>query len=191
MYIAQNFDHLLGLAGFSEASLKNQFTLYQGYVANANKLLEKLKSFVADGKTDTPCFAELTRRFGWEFNGLRLHEYYFDNLVKGGAKLNADSALAKKISAQFGTLANWEKEFRAVGAVRGIGWVILYYDTMADKLFNVWVNEHDVGHLAGARLLLVMDAFEHAFMLDFGLKRAEYIEAFFKVIDWSKAAARL
>ncbi|MEK7189822.1 MAG: Fe-Mn family superoxide dismutase, partial [Patescibacteria group bacterium] len=75
--------------------------------------------------------------------------------------------------------------------VRGIGWVILYYDTMADKLFNVWVNEHDVGHLAGARLLLVMDAFEHAFMLDFGLKRAEYIEAFFKVIDWSKAAARL
>ncbi len=191
MYIAQNFDHLLGLAGFSEASLKNHFTLYQGYVANANKLLEKLKSFVADGKTDTPCFAELTRRFGWEFNGLRLHEYYFDNLVKGGAKLNADSALAKKISAQFGTLANWEKEFRAVGAVRGIGWVILYYDTMADKLFNVWVNEHDVGHLAGARLLLVMDAFEHAFMLDFGLKRAEYIEAFFKVIDWSKAAARL
>lgn len=191
MYQSQNFDHLLGLQGFSDQLLKNHFTLYQGYVANINKLIEKLKSFVADNKIDTPCFAELTRRLGWEFNGMRLHEYYFANLVKDGTKLDANSALAQKINAQFGSLANWEKEFRAVGAIRGIGWVILYYDAVADKLLNIWVNEHDSGHLAGAKPLLVMDVFEHAFMLDYGLKRVDYIEAFFKAIDWPKVAACL
>ncbi|MBI5022610.1 MAG: superoxide dismutase [Candidatus Magasanikbacteria bacterium] len=191
MYTAQNFDHLLGLSGFSERLLKNHFTLYQGYVANVNKLSDKLSSFVADDKTDTPCFAELTRRLGWEFNGMRLHEYYFDNLVKDRAPLDPGSSLAEKINDQFGSLANWEKEFRAAGVIRGIGWAILYYDAMADKLFNVWVNEHDSGHLAGGKPLLVMDVFEHAFLLDYGLKRAEYIEAFFKAINWPKVSARL
>ena len=191
MYTAQNFDHLLGLAGFSDVLLKNHFTLYQGYVANTNKLIDKLKSFAVDNKMDTPCFTELTRRLGWEFNGLRLHEYYFANLIKGGAKLEAASILAQKISAQFNSFQNWEKEFRAVGAARGIGWVILYYDALADKFFNVWINEHDAGHLAGARPLLVMDVFEHAFMPDYGLKRADYIEAFFQAIDWPKVVARL
>lgn len=191
MYTTQNFDHLLGLFGFSDTLLKNHFTLYQGYVANSNKLSEKLRSFVVEGKTDTPCFAELTRRFGWEFNGMRLHEYYFASLIKGGAILDADSTLAKKISEQFGSLANWEKEFRAVGAIRGIGWAVLYYDSTVDKLFNVWVNEHDVGHLAGCKPILVIDVFEHAFMLDYGLKRADYIETIFKAIDWQKVAARL
>jgi Fe-Mn family superoxide dismutase len=90
----------------------------------------------------------------------------------------------------FGSLENWERDFRATGALRGIGWVILYYDSAAGRLFNVWVNEHDVGHLSGAFPILVMDVFEHAFMIDYGLKRADYIEAFFKAIDWSSVAKR-
>jgi Fe-Mn family superoxide dismutase len=87
--------------------------------------------------------------------------------------------------AEFGSHEAWEKDFRAVGAMRGIGWTVLYYDPQGDKLLNVWINEHDVGHLAGCVPLLVMDVFEHAFMIDYGLKRADYIATFFNAIDWA------
>jgi Fe-Mn family superoxide dismutase len=85
----------------------------------------------------------------------------------------------------------WEKDFRAMGAMRGVGWVILYYDGLSERLFNIWVNEHDGGHLAGAVPLLVIDVFEHAFMLDYGIKRADYIETFFRSIDWVTVEKRL
>jgi Fe-Mn family superoxide dismutase len=111
-------------------------------------------------------------------------------MKKGGSEIDANGALAKKIVGEFGSLENWEKDFRAVGAMRGIGWVVLYYDANAKRLFNCWVNEHDGGHLSGAVPLLVMDVFEHAFMLDYGLKRAEYIDAFFKNMDWKEIEGR-
>jgi len=85
----------------------------------------------------------------------------------------------------------WEKDFRGTGAMRGIGWVVLYQDTSSGRLINFWINEHDVSHPAGCSPLLIMDVFEHAFMLDYGLKRADYIEAFFKNISWAAAEARL
>lgn len=191
MYDAKNFDSLLGLVGFSDQLLKNHFTLYQGYVKNTNLLFDKMMLLVKDNKADSPEFAELKRRFGWEFNGMRLHELYFGNMVKGGKFVDPKSKLAKKLSDQFGSLENWEKAFRTVGAMRGVGWVVLAYDKEGDKLFNVWVNEHDVGLLAGTTPLLIMDVFEHAFMLDYGLKRAEYISAFFKAIDWDVVCNRL
>lgn len=184
-YQIKNFEHLLGLPGFSEQLLKNHFTLYQGYVNNFNKLDEILVGMEKEGKYSTPEYAELNRRLGWEFNGMRLHELYFGNLTKIPQLLDGESALMKKINQEFGSYEFFEKDFRAMGAMRGIGWVILYYDQSADRLFNVWVNEHDVGHFAGARPLLVMDVFEHAFLTDYGLKRADYIEAFFKAIDWN------
>ncbi|MEM2883372.1 MAG: Fe-Mn family superoxide dismutase [Nitrososphaerales archaeon] len=190
-YQAKDYSRLLGTPGFSEQLLKNHFTLYQGYVNNTNKLSETLKAMLKEGKANTPEYAELKRRFGWEWNGMRLHEYYFDNMVNGGKPLDAKSELAKKINEDFGSYADWEKEFKATGVVRGIGWVVLYLDPVSNKLYNSWINEHDVGHLAGCKLLLVMDVFEHAFMIDYGLKRADYIEAFFKNIDWSVVASRL
>ncbi|MCZ7372431.1 MAG: Fe-Mn family superoxide dismutase, partial [Candidatus Methanoperedens sp.] len=115
----------------------------------------------------------------------RLHEYYFGNMAGGGKAIDKSTNFYKKIVDDFGSYENWEKDFRAVGSMRGIGWVVLYYDGMADRLFNTWINEHDVGHLSGASPMLVMDVFEHAFMIDYGLKRADYIEAFFKAIDWT------
>jgi len=187
-YVAKSFDELVGLPGFSEQMLRNHFTLYQGYVTNTNKLADALSAMVKDGKASTPEYAELKRRFGWEFNGMRLHELYFGNMAKAS---EMDSALATKISESFGSYAEWEKEFKATALMRGIGWVVLYYDAEANRLFNVWVNEHDTGHLAGVAPLLIMDAFEHAFMLDYGLKRADYVEAFFKVIDWKAISGRL
>lgn len=191
MYQPKDYSHLLGLAGFSDTLLNNHFTLYQGYVKNTNTLIEKLADLVKNDQAAIPEFAELKRRFGWEFNGMRLHEYYFGNMSKNGVALSADSALKEKIVSQFGSFEAWEKDFKATGALRGIGWVILAYDKEADRLFNVWINEHDVGHLSGAVPLLVMDVFEHAFMIDYGLKRADYISAFWNAIDWSVVEKRL
>jgi len=189
-YTAKDFGKLIGMPGFSEAILKNHFTLYQGYVTNTNKVLDALAQMAAEGKTAVPEFAELKRRLGWEWNGMRLHEYYFENLG-GKSPLNAAGKLAKKLAEAFGSVEAWEKEFRATGAMRGIGWVVLYEDTATGRLVNFWINEHDAGHPAGCRPLLVMDVFEHAFMIDYGLKRADYIEAFFKNIDWAAVESRL
>ncbi len=189
-YEAKNFDHLMGTPGFSDQLLKNHFTLYQGYVTNTNKLVELLESFAKEGKIEAPEYAELKRRFGWEFNGMRLHEYYFGNISQQSKNLDLQSTFSKKLIEQFGSYENWEKDFKAVGAMRGIGWVVLCCDILGKKLFNVWVNEHDLGHLSGTVPLLIMDVFEHAFMLDYGLKRADYIAAFFKVIDWGVVEKR-
>jgi len=189
-YEAKDYSKLIGMEGFSETLLKNHFTLYQGYVTNANKLMDTLASMLKEGKVGTPEYAELKRRMGWEFNGMRLHEYYFDNLG-GKAALDKSGRLAKKLAENFGSYEDWEKDFRGTGAMRGIGWVILYQDNVSGKLFNQWINEHDVGHPAGCVPILVMDVFEHAFMTDYGLKRADYIEAFFKNINWAIAESRL
>ncbi|HRY30404.1 MAG TPA: superoxide dismutase [Elusimicrobiota bacterium] len=189
-YAAKDYSKLIGMEGFSETLLKNHFTLYQGYVTNTNKLIETLDRYLKEDKAGTPEFAELKRRFGWEFNGMRLHEYYFDNLGgKGGPDKNGK--LAKKLAESFGSYENWEKDFRATGAMRGIGWVVLYQDPVGGQLFNVWINEHDVAHPAGCAPLLVMDVFEHAFMIDYGLKRADYIAAFFKNVNWSAVQDRV
>ncbi len=189
-YEAKDYGKLIGMEGFSEALLKNHFTLYQGYVTNTNKVLDILGQMLAEGKTATPEYAELKRRLGWEFNGMRLHEYYFENL---GGKGGVDQAgkLAARLAADFGSVEAWEKDFRATGAMRGIGWAVLYQDSASGRLMNFWINEHDVAHPAGCTPILIMDVFEHAFMLDYGLKRADYIEAFFRNIDWKAAEARL
>jgi len=189
-YSAKDYSNLIGMEGFSETLLKNHFTLYQGYVANTNKLSDLLSGMLREGKTGTPEHSELKRRFGFEFNGMRLHEYYFENLG-GKAPLDKSGTLAKKAADAYGSYDAWEKDFRATGAMRGIGWVILYQDNVTGWLVNQWINEHEVGHLAGCRPILVMDVFEHAFITDYGLKRADYIEAFFKNINWSAVESRL
>ncbi len=189
-YAAKDYGSLIGMQGFSEALLKNHFTLYQGYVTNTNKVMDTLAAMVKDSKIGTPEYAELKRRFGWEFNGMRLHEYYFENLG-GKAVLNKSGKLGKKLAEDFGSYEDWEKDFRGVGAMRGIGWAVLYRDNVTKKLMNQWINEHDVGHPSGCAPILIMDVFEHAFMLDYGLKRADYIEAFFKNINWAAVEGRL
>jgi superoxide dismutase, Fe-Mn family len=189
-YTAKDYSKLIGMAGFSETLLKNHFTLYQGYVTNTNKVLDGLALLAKEGKAGTPEYAEMKRRLGWEFDGMRLHEYYFENLG-GKAPLSSSGKLAKKMIESFGSVDAWEKDFRATGALRGIGWAVLYEDPASGGLINFWINEHDGGHPAGARPLLVMDVFEHAFLTDYGLKRADYIEAFFKNIDWAAVEARV
>ncbi|MDA2921982.1 superoxide dismutase [Patescibacteria group bacterium AH-259-L07] len=186
MYQAKNFDNLLGTEGFSDKALTIHFALYQGYVANTNKVAEQLQKLVEEGKTAAPEYGELKRRFGWEFNGMRLHEeYYFSRMIKGGTELNKDSQLFKAITNSFGNYDNWEKDYKATGAIRGIGWAILYYDPKIQRLFNVWIDEHSLGHLAGSVPLLAMDIFEHAYIIDYGTNRADYMEAFLNAVNWS------
>jgi Fe-Mn family superoxide dismutase len=189
-YQAKDYSKLIGIPGFSEVLLKNHFTLYQGYVTNTNKVADVLAQMLKDAKTATPEFAELKRRFGWEFNGMRLHELYFENLG-GKAEVDKTGKFARKVAEAFGSYEAWEADFRAVGAMRGIGWVVLYQDNGTGALFNQWINEHDAGHLAGCTPVLIMDVFEHAFMIDYGLKRADYITAFFKNVNWDVADKRI
>ncbi len=189
-YTAKDYAKLIGMQGFSETLLKNHFTLYQGYVTNTNKVMDILGQMLKEGKTATPEFAELKRRLGWEFNGMRLHELYFENLG-GKGEFNKSGKLAGKFPEDFGSYEAWEKDFKGTGSMRGIGWTVLYQDPASGKLINLWINEHDVSHPAGCTPLLIMDVFEHAFMIDYGLKRADYIESFFRNIDWKAVEARI
>ncbi len=191
-YRAQDYSRLFGMSGFSDKLLQTHFKLYEGYVAQANQLNEKLRQLIEQGQGKTPEFAEMKRRWGWEWNGMRLHECYFGNLVarKGGESSDIPAALKSRIAEQFGSLDNWKNDFLASGAMRGIGWVILYEDTNQGWLFNSWIEEHATNHLAGGYPLLVMDVFEHAYMPDYGTDRANYIESFFKNIDWDVVAYR-
>ena len=186
---AKDFSKLLGMPGFSDMALNNHFKLYQGYVKNANLVNDKAMALCSSGQGGIPEFAELKRRFGWEFDGMRLHELYFANLA-GKDPLGADTALAKEITAQFGSLDNFKVDFTNVGSMRGIGWTILYHDAVSGRLACCWINEHDAGHLAGCTPLLVMDVFEHAYFTDYQTDRKSYIESFWKNIDWAAVSNR-
>jgi len=189
-YEAKNFDHLLGISGLSDGLLNNHFALYGGYVANTNKLAEEIGKHQTEGTTADPQYAELKRRFGWEFDGMRLHELYFDNISKDSKSSDESPTLVKQIEKDFGSLENWQKDFKATLALRGIGWAVLYFDWMNEKLFNVWINEHDGGHLAACCPVLVVDVFEHAYTLDYGTKKGEYIEMIMPLLDWKKLEER-
>lgn len=189
MYTSKDFSHLLGLEGFSENALTTHFKLYEGYVKNTNLLVEKLKGMNSE-EQPTPEYAELKRRFGWEWNGMRLHEYYFGALTKEQNILKEDSELEKALGKEFGSIEKWKQDFINAASARGIGWMILYYDKQEDRLMNVWVNEHNESHLAGATVLLNIDIFEHAFMIDYNTNKAEYITAFINAIDWSVVEQR-
>lgn len=189
-YQAKDYSYLIGMPGFSDNLINTHLKLYQGYVTNTNLLLNLLQKLSADGKNRSPEYAELKRRLGWEFDGMRLHEYYFSNLGGKESKLDQNSPLYQNIIRDFGSYDAWKNDFIATGAMRGIGWAVLYLDPATGKLLNIWINEHDVGHLAGGQPILIMDVFEHAYMPDYGLDRAKYIDAFFNNINWDVVSKR-
>jgi len=186
IYKEKEFTNLSGLNGLSDEMIKNHFTLYKGYVTNANKIKEELTKAVPG----SAIYNELKRRFGWEWNGVRMHELYFENLVSNSEQINQDSELYKKIVAQFGTFENWLSDFKTTGLMRGIGWAVLVYDPLSGELINHWVGEHDLGQLSEQKVILVMDVWEHAYITDYGIKRVDYIESFIKNINWSVVEKR-
>jgi Fe-Mn family superoxide dismutase len=194
-YKEQSFDGLRGLDGISDGQIAEHLTLYAGYVKQVNTLNQELAELLGKGKASgkDPEFAELTRRLGFEYNGMILHEYYFSNLRSAGEPMPpAGSGLGKALADAFGSVEAWKTDFQAMGDMRGIGWVILFEDPATDRLTNHWVTLHQDGVPAGFKPLLVMDVWEHAFMRDYKVTdKAKYVEAFFRNIDWSMVERRL
>ena len=193
-YKARQFP-LSGLNGISDQTLEMHFKLYEGYVKETNHLTEKLDEFLKDGQVDQeemPAYSELTRRLGFEYNGMVLHEYYFDNLTRRGSEPLGDSAFSKAVEASFGNYQTWKADFVGIGKMRGVGWAICYQNPSNGRLSNHWITLHEVGNVAGFMPVLVMDVWEHAFLLDYKpAERAKYVEAFFANINWTAVEARI
>ena len=194
-YTARQFD-LSGLNGISDETLEMHFKLYEGYVKETNKLTEKISEFLKDGKVDQeemPAYSELTRRLGFEYNGMVLHEYYFGNMKRQGAgDPDKSSGFLKAAEASFGSYDIWKADFVSVGKMRGVGWAICYENPANGRLSNHWITLHEVGNVSGFNPVLVMDVWEHAFLLDYKpAERPKYIEAFFSNIDWASCEQRL
>ena len=175
-----------GLPGISEDQIAQHWKLYEGYVKNVNLLNARLAVLCAKKEYGAE-FSELKRRLGFEYDGMILHEHYFGVLKSGRKPLGEESGLIKQLERSFGSFANWKDEFTAIGKMRGVGWAILYFDPRSHVLTNHWIGLHEEGHPAGFIPILVMDVWEHAYMVDGGADgRPKYIEAFFKNVDWSK-----
>ncbi len=194
-YKARSFD-LSGLEGISDETLSMHFKLYEGYVNATNQLNEQIGEILKDGKVDQeemPAYSELTRRLGFEYNGMVLHEYYFGNMTRGGSgDPGGQSAFREAAERSFGRYDLWKTDFMSVGKLRGVGWAICYLNPAAGRLSNHWISLHEHGTVAGFVPILVMDVWEHAYLLDFKpSERGDYVNAFFANIDWKTVDDRL
>jgi len=183
---------LSGLTGISDQTMDMHFGLYKGYVDNTNKLTEQLEELAKNGQAagSNPAYAELTRRLGFEYNGMILHEYYFGNMKpKAGAQPMGN--LKQALESSFGSVETFMTDFKAIGGMRGVGWAILFQDPVTKTMSNHWVSLHQDGSPAGFKPLLVMDVWEHAFLLDYKpADKAKYLDAFIANIDWDAVAQR-
>ena len=195
-YKARQFN-LSRLKGISDQTLDMHFKLYEGYVKETNNLNDRITEFIKDGNVDQeemPAYSEFTRRLGFEYNGMVLHEYYFDNLQSGGGTGDpvANSAFGKAAVSTFGSYDIWKADFVGIGKMRGVGWAICYQNPANGRLSNHWITLHEIGNVAGFSPILVMDVWEHAFLLDYKpAERPKYIEAFFSNINWAAVEKRL
>jgi len=194
VYKPQTFN-LSGLNGISDGTLAMHFKLYEGYVTNTNLLNEQIAGMSKSEITakEMPAFSELTRRLGFEYNGMVLHEWYFGNMKSGGSgDPDKGSAFYKAAEAGFGSYENWKKQFVAVGKMRGVGWAACFQDPVNGDLSNHWITLHEVNNVAGFNPILIMDVWEHAFIRDYApADRPKYIEAFFSNINWAACDERL
>jgi len=174
------------LVGISKDSVDEHLKLYAGYVKHANLILSKITELSADAETNAYALGELQRRFGFEFDGMRNHEYYFKSLEGGTTPLGNDGSLEKSITEEWGSFDAWLARFKVIALTRGIGWAILYYDKTTGRLLNAWVDEQHLGHLTGLSPILALDVWEHAFVPDYKASgKKKYVEDFFVNLNWS------
>lgn len=184
-YTPKTFE-IPALHGISTTNIDEHMKLYQGYVKNTNLILEKVEELSADAEANAYVLGELSRRFGFEYNGMKNHEYYFGALQGGMQPLADSSSLKAKIAAQWGSFEAWIIRFKALAATRGIGWAILYYDRDTDQLLNVWVDEQHLGHLNSAQFILGIDMWEHAYVADYQPSgKKTYIEDYLSQVNWN------
>lgn len=194
-YKARDYN-LSGLNGISDRTLEIHFKLYQGYVTNTNALNSQLADLRSGGPLDPQKliqFSELKRRLGFEYNGMVLHEYYFENLRSGGGgDPSSSSSFLNAVNLSFGSYNDWKVDFLNVARMRGVGWVVTLRDPASGALSNHWVSLHEEGNVAGFNPVLVMDLWEHAFFLDYvPAERMKYVEAFFSNVNWDAVDSRL
>lgn len=194
-YTPKTFD-LNGLTGISDQTLEMHFKLYAGYVTNTNTYNERISELIRDGEVAAdrmPQYSELKRRLGFEYNGMVLHEYYFENMRKGGGDDPANgSAFRAAAERDFGSYEKWKTDFVSVGKMRGIGWAICFQDPRTGRINNHWVGDHEIGNIAGYTPVVVMDVWEHAFLLDYKpADRPKYIESFMANMNWDAVESRL
>lgn len=183
-YTPQTFT-LPSLDGISDESVKQHIALYEGYVKNFNTLSAKLGEYAADSEANAHALSELIRRRSFEFDGMRLHELYFAQFEGGAAELSSDSALAQTFATEYQKSEYFLAMFKAIAMMRGPGWAMLYYDKQAHKLLSGFVGEQHQGHFATLPIILALDVWEHAYILDQGAAgKAKYVEAFFKNLNW-------
>ncbi|HUP61480.1 MAG TPA: superoxide dismutase [Thermoanaerobaculia bacterium] len=187
--------NLSGLTGISDKTLEMHFKLYEGYVTNTNTLSERIATILFDGKVDQeemPAYSELKRRLGFEYNGMVLHEYYFGNMKqRGGDDAPRGSNFRVAVERSFPGYDIWKTDFAGVGKMRGVGWAICYLDPATGIVSNHWITLHETGNIAGFIPLLVMDVWEHAYLLDYKpADRPKYIEAFMANVDWDAVEKR-
>lgn len=194
-YRTKSFN-LHGLQGISDKTIEVHLSLYEGYVKATNLLQGRIAEFLKDGTVDQeemPAYSELTRRLGFEYNGMVLHEYYFENLTtQASLKPEGTSSFLRWAEASFGSYERWKTDFAGVGNMRGVGWAVCYQDPASGRLTNHWITLHESGNVAGFVPVLVMDVWEHAFLLDYApSQRSRYIEAFFTNINWRELDRRV
>jgi len=194
MYQAKSFDHLKGLSGISDGQLAEHLELYAGYVKQVNGLTKELAE-MQNGKHESGKdfgLAEGTRRLAYEYDGMVLHEQYFANLKPGGAPRPSErQPCGRGLVQAYGSIERWQENFKALGGMRGVGWVILFQDPQNGSLTNYWVSLHQDGIPARCKPLLAMDVWEHAFMRDYrASERLRYVDAFFTNIDWTVVERR-
>jgi Fe-Mn family superoxide dismutase len=187
--------NLSGLNGISDKTMEMHFKLYEGYVSNTNLLTERIQAILADGKVDQeemPAYSELTRRLGFEYNGMVLHEYYFGNMKKnGGGEPSRASEFRSAVGRSFPSFEIWKTDFTSIAKMRGVGWSVTYLDPAAGLVSNHWIEMHQTGNVAGFIPLVVMDVWEHAFLLDYKpADRPKYIDAFMSNLDWDAVEKR-
>jgi Fe-Mn family superoxide dismutase len=173
------------LKGISEKTIEEHLKLYSGYVKNANTILEKISEMKVDSERNAYAIGETMRRFGFEYNGIRNHEVYFNYLEGSQKAIDTNSDLVKQISEDFGSFEIWLNEFKSLALTRGIGWAMLYYDRTDKRLLNAWVDEQHLGQLQDCSLILALDMWEHSFVADYlPSGKKNYVGDFFENLNW-------
>ena len=189
-YQAKTFS-IPSLAGISDESLKQHLGLYEGYVKNFMGICILIADLIKDSGKNAHALAELQRRLSFEFDGMRLHEYYFSQFEGGAKTLDSNSAFAQSFAKQYGSLEALIPITKNVGLMRGPGWAILYFDPMNQIFQFAFVGEQHQGHFVGLPVILALDVWEHAYLLDYGAAgKAKYLDAFFNNLNWSVVEQR-
>ena len=176
------------LTGISAKNIEEHLKLYSGYVKHSNLILEKIEEMALDSEKNAYALGELQRRFGFEFDGMRNHEYYFAHFEGGPKSISKSSKLFEMIGQEWSSFDFWLARFKAIALTRGIGWAILYYDPKTKRLLNAWIDEQHLGHLTGLSPVLALDMWEHSFVFDYQPSgKKNYVEDFFKNINWESA----